>query len=222
MAKSNGLLCEEQNGFRKGRGCLDNILMLMLLGSKYSKVGDGLRCGFMDLQKAYDSVNRDNLWDKLGKMGIKGKLLECMQSIYEGVKCTVKLGEDRGKSFCVRSGLCQGCILSPLLFSLYINDLLQLLEDNGLGVKVNKVTKVPGLLYADDLAIFADNLNKVFDVLNEWCKDCKLKVNVEKCNVIHFRKKRTNSDVFSKLENKQSRQHNHTNILGWYSMKTKQ
>ena len=51
MAESNGLLCEEQNGFRKGRGCLDNILMLTLLGSKYSKVGDGLRCGFIDLQK---------------------------------------------------------------------------------------------------------------------------------------------------------------------------
>ena len=89
MAESNGLLCEEQNGFRKGRGCLDNILMLTLLGSKYSKVGDGLRCGFIDLQKAYDSVNRDKLWDKLRKLGIKGKLLECMQSIYEDVKCSV-------------------------------------------------------------------------------------------------------------------------------------
>ena len=104
MAESNGLLCEEQNGFRKGRGCLDNILMLTLLGSKYSKVEDGLRCGFIDLQKAYDSVNRDKLWDKLRKMGIKGKLLECMQSIYEDVKCSVKQGEDCGKSFCVRSG----------------------------------------------------------------------------------------------------------------------
>ena len=41
----------------------------------------------------------DKLWDKLGKMGIKGKLLECMQSIYEDVKCTVKLGEECGKSF---------------------------------------------------------------------------------------------------------------------------
>ena len=194
VAESNGLLCEEQNGFRKGRGCVDNILMLSLLGSKYSKVGDGLRCGFIDLQKAYDSVNRDKLWDKLGKMGIKGKLLECMQSIYEDVTCTVKLGEECGKSFCVQSGLRQGCVLSPLLFRLYINELPQLLKDNGLGVKVDEGTKVPGLLYADDLAIFADsddNLNKAFDVVNEWCKVCDLKVNVEKCNVIHFRRKKT-------------------------------
>ena len=47
--------------------------------------------------------------------------------------------------------------------------------------------------YADDLAIFADsddNLNKAFDVVNEWCKVCDLKVNVE-CNVIHFRRKKT-------------------------------
>ena len=68
----------------------------------------------------------------------------------------------------------------------------QLIKDNGSGVKVDEVTKVPGLLYADDLAIFADsddNLNKTFDVVNEWCKDCDLKVNAEKCNVFHFRKK---------------------------------
>ena len=84
--------------------------------------------------------------------------------------------------------------VSPLLFSLYINESPQLSKDNGLGVKVNKFTKVPGLLYADDLAILADsdeNLNKAFDVVNEWCKDCDLKVNVKKCNVIHFRKKKT-------------------------------
>ena len=117
VAESNGLLCEEQNGFRKGtRVCVDNILMLSLLGSKHSKVGDGLRCGFIDLQKAYDAVNRDKYWGKLGKMKIKGKLLKCMQSIYKDVKCTVKLGEECGKSFCVRSGIHQGCILSPLLF----------------------------------------------------------------------------------------------------------
>ena len=48
--------------------------MLLLLGSKYSKVGDGPRCGFIDLQKAYDSVNRNKLCDELGKMGIKGKI----------------------------------------------------------------------------------------------------------------------------------------------------
>ena len=76
-----------------------------------------------------------------------------------------------------------------MLFSLYINDLPQLLKDNELGVKFDEVTRVPGLLYADDLVIFADNddnLNRAFDVVNEWCKDWDLKVNVEKCNVIHF------------------------------------
>ena len=81
-----------------------------------------------------------------------------------------------------------------MLFSLYINDLPQILKDNELGVKIDEVTKVPGLLYADGLARFADsddNLNKAFDEVNEWCRDCDLKVNVEKCNVIHFRKKTT-------------------------------
>ena len=59
------------------------------------------------------------------------------------MKCTVKLGEECGKSLCVRSGLCQGCVLSPSLFSLYTNELPQLLKDNGLGVKVDEVMKVP-------------------------------------------------------------------------------
>ena len=50
-------------------------------------------------------------------------------------------------------------------------------------------------------------------MVNEWCKDCDLKVNVEKCNVIE-RKRQNEPDVSSKLENKLFRQHNLTNILG--------
>ena len=85
-----------------------------------------------------------------------------------------------------------------------------------------KLQKYQGYYMQMTLQIFADsddNLNKTFDVVNEWCKDCDLKVNAEKCNVFHFRKKIKDinkPDVFSKLENKQSGQHNHTNILGWY------
>ena len=71
------------------------------------------------MKKAYDSVDRFALWNKLRSLGIGGKIFN---SIYSDLKCKVKVGDTCSDSFPVDVGLRQGCVLSSILFSVYVND----------------------------------------------------------------------------------------------------
>lgn len=76
----------------------------------------------MDFQKAFDSINRCKLWDKIYEVGIRGKLLQILQSLYNNVKSCVKYGGVLSDYFSNDMGLMQGEVLSPLLFAFYVND----------------------------------------------------------------------------------------------------
>ena len=120
------VLNEAQNGFRPGRGCIDHLFTLVnmihnrLMGNKSSFVA------FIDLCKAYDSVNRDLLWNKLQRIGISKKMIIMIKSltVYDGVSCCVKLDNSHiSDFFLITQGVRQGCILSPLLLNIFINDI---------------------------------------------------------------------------------------------------
>ena len=119
VVEERNLVAEEQGGFRKGRGCTDQLLTLVLLGQVKAVTKRGMLAGFIDFKKAYDRVDRGKLWGCLEKMGIRGRVTTFLKAVYSDVSCEVKVGEKCSEPFGVSSGLRQGCILSPLLFSLY-------------------------------------------------------------------------------------------------------
>ena len=91
----------------------------------------------------------------------------------------VKIGDKRSDQFPVSTGLRQGCVLSPLLFSLYINGLMVELTMKRCGVECGGLL-VPGLLYADDTSLFGENvqgLERSLLALEEWCSRWGMKVN---------------------------------------------
>ena len=119
--ESNGLLADEQNGFRRDRSCKDHIYALnsLIYNRKLNKK-DTYAC-FVDCRKAFDTVNRDCLWFKLMSLGVQGKILQAIQSLYVDVTFSVRINEYFTDSFPVTQGLKQGCGLSPTIFSIYVN-----------------------------------------------------------------------------------------------------
>ena len=122
MVEERQLVAVEQGGFRKGRGCRDQLMTLVLLGQLKAVSGKGMLVSFIDFKKAYDRVDRGKLWGCL--KGIGGWALAFLKAAYSDVSCEVKVGAGRSYPFEVSCGLRQGCILSPLLFSLFSNSIV--------------------------------------------------------------------------------------------------
>ena len=184
------LLAEEQGGFRKGRGCQDQVLTLLLVAqSSVARKKEGCLTAFIDFSQAYDRVHRGKLWRCLESVGVSGKFLEVLQSLYMENCMQVKVDDQLSDPFRVGVGLRQGCVLSPMLFSLYINGLIDDLKQIQCGVTSGS-TQIPGLLYADNTSLFgeeAKTLQQSLHVLEDWCQKWDMRVNVEKSAIIHFR-----------------------------------
>ena len=107
---------------------------------------------FIDFKKAYDRVGRIKLWSCLEGAGLEGRMVEFLSAAYQECKCEVKGGDMVSGSFDVMKDLRQGCVLLPVLFSLYINSLVNRLREAGIGVEF-RGQRIPVLLYADDMVL---------------------------------------------------------------------
>ena len=168
--------------------CYGNMI---LLGQIKAMSRRGMFAGFTDFRKAYDRVDREKLWGCLKSMGLGGRVSAFLKAVYTGTSSEVKVGKERSKPFRVACGLRQGCILSPLLSSLYINSLVNKLKEADFGVMC-RGQLVSALLYADDAVIFAEDeelMRRGLDILDEWYEEWLVKVNVEKCGAMHLRRK---------------------------------
>ena len=187
--ETNNLLCEEQNGFRKGRSCQDHISSLYFLieNRKLSK-HDTYTC-FVDFKKAFDSVSRDMLWKKLLKAGINSNILSSIKALYRNANSVIKINNDLSSPIMINCGVKQGCLLSPTLFNVFINDLIDLLNQEVNGIDL-ETCQINALVYADDLVLIADKpdtLDKLLLTLNQWCVENRMCINPDKTKIIHFR-----------------------------------
>ena len=83
------------------------------------------------LQKTFNTANQDILWHKLQHIGIKIKLFSSIKELYDKIICTIRIKGLNTDWFAVKCGLKQGCPLSPVLFSFFINDLALKLWSEG-------------------------------------------------------------------------------------------
>jgi len=204
--KLNKILEENQAGFRKGYGTVDHIFVFKCIIDLFCAKKRKLFCSFVDYQKAFDTIWRDGLWIKLVRQGITGKILNVIRSMYNNIKSCVFSGGQQSEFFCSYVGVRQGENLSPLLFSLYVNDLEQFLHQKGNDyITFNmdiceQYLKLLVLMYADDTVIFANNateLQKALDNLEEYCTEWKLKVNCQKTKVTVFGNSKSKRENFS-------------------------
>ena len=114
------------------------------------------------------------------------------------MESAVKVKNDLTDWFEIQNGVKQGCILSPTLFSMFINDLAEGINTAGLGVHC-KGSIISSLLFADDLVILAENevdLQGILDILSNWSNKWGIKMDSSKTKCMHFRDKRKLCSVF--------------------------
>lgn len=180
------ILNEFQAGFRKNYSTIDNIFNLTNIIEINKSQGKKTYAFFVDFSCAFDTIPRNCLFYKLSCLGLSSKIIRLLQASYTGTNSKVWDGSTFSNYFPVDIGVKQGCVLSPLLFSLFINDLAEVLP---FGVNVAGVN-VKVLLYADDIVVLADSpedLQAMIDRLHVYCTTWSLSVNLSKSKVIVFR-----------------------------------
>ena len=183
-------LDDSQCGFRPLRGCQDQIFSLRQISEKCYEIGKEVFMCFIDLEKAYDRVPREKLMDVLQLYGVGSKLLRAIDSLYTKSLAAVRIDGKVSEWFNVKIGVRQGCKLSPLLFIIYMNDIIKNCHfEGGLNFANNKIMS---LAYADDLVLLAEsevelqaNINK----FNNVCIDFGMKISVGKTKVMKISKK---------------------------------
>ena len=185
--EKNGVLSEEQAGFRPGRSTVDHIFSVAEVLRLRRAQKKQTHCAFLDIKKAYDTVHRDGLWKRLLDVGIRGKLWRVLKNLYDVVESCVLVGKQRSEWFAVDAGVRQGCILSPILFAIWIDGLARTLKQT----KVNSVvqdTKFNFTFFADDIALLAESredLQKLLDAAftsESW----RFKWNCNKSKIMRF------------------------------------
>ena len=201
-----GLLPEEQCGFRPDRSTTDIMFVIRRLQEVGRKTGVYLHMCFVDLQKAYDTVDRTLLWQILTRIGVPPHMIEVIRQFYDGMRACVRPGDGVCSDwFEVEQGLRQGCVLFPLLFNIFfaavLNVVLQRFREEPAILAELMLLKEPstsmgpepamnyvrravwGMLYADDACIVSrspQGLAKMMEVIVEVCQAFALTLSEKK------------------------------------------
>ena len=191
-AEENGVIGEEQAGFRRNYSTADNVFILHSVINKYLSRHKKLYVAFVDFSKAFDTVSRHALWGILAQYGIQGRMGNMLKAIYACVKCCVKCDGAVTDFFICQNGLKQGCKLSPFLFSLLMTSLAKEIREKGKhGVQlIANGIELFVLLFADDVVLLSDTvpgLQNQINSLETAAGRLGLRANTQKTKVMSFR-----------------------------------
>ena len=185
---------EIQAGFKAGYSTIDHAFTLMACVQKQFSNNNNrkLYVAFIDFQKCFDTINRNILWPILTKNGINGKLLKCIRKMYDVVKARVRASDNSlTEHIECTLGVKQGDICSPVLFSLYINELAMEITNSGRHGVMLDTYELLALLLADDIILCSETvvgLQCQLNILYRAACRLHLTVNLQKSNIIVFRK----------------------------------
>ena len=177
------LLDDKQGGFRPEHSTIDTIVKFTENLYKNLNSGRTTIAVYIDLRKAFDTVNHHILLQKLDLLGIQGSNFEWLKNyLQDRTQCTLANNVCSSK-LNISCGVPQGSVLGPLLFLTYVNDMKNVLVNSS------------HYLYADDTVIFISGENTI-EVVNKlqvdlsrfdkWCKGNRLTVNTKKSNFVIY------------------------------------
>lgn len=178
------LISQNQYGFRKGLSTEDAVSAL--LNYVVDKIDKKQKCLglFLDLSKAFDTVSVPVLLSKLESVGVRGTALGIFRSfLSDRVQC-VKVGDYISGDESIEFGVPQGSLISPLLFSIYVNDLCELSHPFAKVVAYADDTAI--ITYGHDWQAATDIAEAVLRQVTSWLSKNSLTLNVEKTNLVTF------------------------------------
>ena len=187
----NKILSPAQLGFVPGNRTSDaHIIIHNLVRKQCHNNGGRLYSCFIDFSKAFDTIPRDTLLKKLLHFGIDGNFFNIIKNIYTNDKICIKHEDKVTDAFDVNLGVKQGCILSPLLFNIFLADLPQILDND---IKsTNPTFQHPSCIFwADDIVLFSQNeegLSKMLKTIEKYCNENELTLNTDKTKCMIFNK----------------------------------
>ena len=188
---SHKILSPSQLGFLAGNRTSDAHIILHNLINEYChKKGKRIYGCFVDFSKAFDSLPHDRMFQKLLDIGITGKFYDIIKYIYDGDQVCIKLDDLITPTIKTMMGVRQGCVLSPLLFNIYMADFPRSLSNN-IGVKLADDYLINCILWADDIILLSETeegLNQLLSELNKYSELNKLKINTDKTKCMIFNK----------------------------------
>ena len=134
----NWELPDVQAGFRKGKGTRDQIAHIHWIIEKTREFQKNIYFCFTDYAKAFGCVDHNKLWKSLKEMGISDHLTYFLRNLYAGQGAIVRTGQGTPDWFQIGKGVRQDCILSPCLFKLYVEYIMQNagLDEAQAGIKI--------------------------------------------------------------------------------------
>ena len=149
--------------FAPGRGCIDHIFALRQILELRHSFQQPTLVVFLDLKSAFDSVDRQTLWQCLSVKGVRSKCLSIFKALYVNPRGRVRVYGQLSPEFSISGGVRQGCPLSPFLFNFVINLILQ----SSLPVSAScEVELLPGgcltdMEYADNIALLGSDPSQI-------------------------------------------------------------
>ncbi len=191
-AEIHGVLPEEQLAYRPGRNGTDHLYSLKVLREYANRRRQKLFAGFVDLRKAFPSVDRQRLLNKLSEMGVSDYFLRMLTRLYSGDSFSILLdGICCSRVFNVHAGVHEGSPLSPLLFIMFIAELTTFLRTRAAldGFRLDCGTIVVCLLYADDVSLLSpthEGLQRLIQLTCHFFTEHGLTVNPDKSDIVVF------------------------------------
>ena len=177
-------LRQEQAGFRKGRGCIDQIFTMRNIIEQCTEWQRQLYINYVDFEKAFDSIHRECLCRILRAYGIP-QIVLVINSFYNNFKCRVGNSES---SFDVKTDVRQGCPMSALLFNLAIDWVMrQTTSDRVRGIRWFLLSTLEDLDFADDLALLShthQHMQEKTTRLSMFAQQVGLKIGQKKAEVM--------------------------------------
>ena len=171
-----------QGGFRTNHCCNDMVVVLHEATSKYKAQ---IHTAFLDIRAAYDSVDRRILWRRCRNRGLPADAVDFLKELFDHNSGQVVVGGKRSQAFHIESGVLQGSVLSPCLYSIFLDDLAYELSNHA-KVQVGEAL-INCTMYADDIALFATDpasLQTLLKICEDHARANRYQFSVSKCEVI--------------------------------------